>query len=90
MQFSSDYTPVWESGATPGSDDFEDSVTLTSTEGDESMQGSNTETNGPLTPTTVVEGTGWSEDDVMLAAQVVNIILFLLLVYETFYGGVGA
>ncbi|MBX0322468.1 hypothetical protein EGH21_05430 [Halomicroarcula sp. F13] len=88
MTFQSDYTAIWESGADPASDDFEDSVSITTDEqADESAQASNNQTNGPLTPTTVVQGSGWTEDDVMLAAQAINVLLFLILVYETFYGG---
>ncbi|WP_254272168.1 hypothetical protein [Haloarcula marina] len=86
MPFSSDYTPIWESDSTPG-EDFEQSVTFEATDADsdESVPGSNSQTNGPLTAT--VERSGWSQDDVMMAAQLINILLFLALVYEAFSDG---
>ncbi|WP_225334911.1 hypothetical protein [Halomicrobium urmianum] len=84
--FSSDYTPVWESGGTGG--DFEQSVSFetTATDADDPASVADDQsgtTEGPITST--LGGGEWSTDELILAATLANaamLAVWLFLAYQ--------
>ncbi|GGK63529.1 hypothetical protein [Haloarcula sebkhae] len=58
-------------------------MTVTTTDAD-TVAGSNSETNGPLTAH--VARSEWTTDDVMIALSAANVLMFALLLYLS-YGG---
>jgi len=82
-QFYSDYTPIWEPGASQ-SGDFESNVGFETTEQTDTATAPGDSEAGPLVST--VETSGWTTDDVMIGLTALNVVLFGLLVYCE-YGG---
>lgn len=92
MTFQSDYTPIWESGASPGSGDFEDVVTVETNGNDDLGPGTgsnsdmNAQTNGPLSA--AVETTGLTREEIELAAELAKVALALIAVYGVYNEGI--
>jgi len=80
--FQSDYEPVWEPNASR-SGNFEDSVTFETT-GATDVSTDPQGDSGPLAST--IEVSGWTQDEMMLALQAANVVLFLIAVYLAWEG----
>jgi len=78
--YESDFTPVWEDGASAtDSGQVTDLTDSDSTSGETAPQ-----TNGPLAAT--VEKSGWTQQDIEIALQLANLVVLGLALYTAYEG----